>query len=64
MTANQLQAVLDRHKLSQRKAAKEMGIHERTMRKYCAGDLEIPRVVEMAVLYLLGEQRDAKQPSE
>lgn len=49
MTGTQLQRLLDRAGLSQRGAAKALGINERTMRKYVAGDAEIPRVVELAV---------------
>jgi len=49
LTAAQLQKLLDRAGLSQRGAAKALGINERTMRKYVAGDAEIPRVVELAV---------------
>jgi len=49
MTAGQLQKLLDRAGLSQRGAAKVLGINERTMRKYVAGDAAIPKVVELAV---------------
>lgn len=52
MTGTQLQKLLDRAGLSQRGAAKALGINERTMRKYVAGDAEIPRVVELAVICL------------
>lgn len=49
MTAAQLQKLLDRAGLSQRGAAKALGINERTMRKYVAGDAPIPRTVEIAL---------------
>lgn len=49
MTGGQLQKLLDRAGLSQRGAAKALGINERTMRKYVAGDAEIPKVVELAI---------------
>lgn len=49
MTAAQLKRLLDRAGLSQRYAAKILGINERTMRKYVAGDAEIPKVVELAI---------------
>jgi plasmid maintenance system antidote protein VapI len=52
LTGGQLQKLLDRAGLSQRGAAKALGINERTMRKYVAGDAEVPKVVELAVLYL------------
>jgi len=53
MTGNQLQRLLDRAKLSQRGAAKALGINERTMRKYVAGDQAIPKVVELAIVCLV-----------
>jgi|HubBroStandDraft_2_1064218.scaffolds.fasta_scaffold674890_3 hypothetical protein len=36
---------------SQRAAAKELDINERTMRRYCAGD-PVPKYVLMALAYL------------
>ena len=38
--------------LSQRGAARELGIDERTMRKYCSGDLPVPRTIILALRYL------------
>lgn len=64
MNAEQLQKLLARHGVSQRAAAKGLGINERTMRKYCAGDLAIPKIVEMAVLHMFCEQTDAKRTSD
>lgn len=52
MTAGQLQRLLDRAGISQRGAAKELKISERQMRRYCAGDAKVPRVVELAIEYL------------
>lgn len=52
MTGGQLQKLLDRAGLSQRGAAKALGINERTMRKYVAGDAEVPKVVELALTCL------------
>jgi plasmid maintenance system antidote protein VapI len=49
LTGAQLQKLLDRAGMSQRGAARAMGIDERTMRRYVAGDAEIPRVVELAM---------------
>lgn len=57
MTGAQLQRLLDRAKLSQRGAAKAIGIHERTMRKYVAGESKIPKVVELALLCLACHQQ-------
>lgn len=52
MTALQLRRLLERAEMSQRAAAKELGINERTMRLYVAGDAVIPRTVELACKYL------------
>jgi hypothetical protein len=52
MTGGQLQRLLDSAGLSQRGAAKEIEINERTMRKYIAGEAEIPKTVEYAVLWI------------
>lgn len=49
MTAAQLAKLLDRAGLSQRGAAKAIGINERTMRKYIAGQAPIPSTVEYAL---------------
>lgn len=40
--------------LSQRGAARALGIHERTMRKYIAGDLPTPAMLWMALDSLSG----------
>jgi hypothetical protein len=56
MTGKQLQKLLDSAELSQRGAARELAINERTMRKYVAGDSPIPRVVELAVRQLIHEK--------
>lgn len=52
MTAAQLQRGLDRAGMSQRGTAKELGISERQMRRYCSGEAKVPRVVELACKYL------------
>lgn len=51
MTGKQLQKALDRAGMSQRGMAKEIGIDERSMRRYVVAD-QVPRVVELAVLYV------------
>lgn len=53
MTGGQLQKLLDSAGLSQRGAAKELGISERQMRRYVAGDAEVPTVVEYALRWLI-----------
>lgn len=57
MTGGQLQKLLDRAGLSQRGAARELEINERTMRRYVAGDMKVPRVVEYAVLWLISQRQ-------
>lgn len=52
MTPGQLERLLKRARLSQRRAAKELDINERTMRKYVAGQYEIPKTVELALQLL------------
>jgi hypothetical protein len=52
MTPNQLQRFLDEAGMSQRGAARELGIGERTMRRYVAGELPVPRPIELALRYL------------
>jgi hypothetical protein len=49
VTPKQLQAGLDRAGLSQRGAARELGINERHMRRYVAGDAVIPKHIQIAV---------------
>jgi plasmid maintenance system antidote protein VapI len=60
MTGGQLQKLLDRAGLSQRGAAKALGLNERTMRKYVAGDAEIPKVVELAIVCLAQHSEERK----
>lgn len=52
MTPTQLKRLLASAELSQRAAAKEIGVNERTMRKYVSGEAPIPRAVELALLYV------------
>jgi hypothetical protein len=54
ITGAQLQALLDGAQRSQRGTAKELDISERQMRRYVAGEALIPKVVELALLYLCG----------
>ena len=53
MTTSQLKRLLDSAGLSQRAAAKYIGINERTMRKYVAGESPIPRTVEYALRWVV-----------
>jgi hypothetical protein len=53
MTGGQLQKLLDSAGLSQRGAAKDLKISERQMRRYIAGDAEVPKVIEYALRWLI-----------
>lgn len=53
MTSTELKELIDSSGLPQREVAKMIKIDERTMRRYIAGDLPIPGVVELAVLCVL-----------
>jgi len=52
MTGKQLQRLLDDAGLSQRGAAKSIGISERQMRRYIAGDAAVPKFIEYALRWL------------
>jgi hypothetical protein len=58
MTPNQLRTALARLGLSQRGAARLLGIDERTMRKYIAGDLVIPELLVWALRGLAQREQD------
>jgi len=62
VTGKQLQRLLDEAGLSQRGAAREIDLNERTMRSYIAGDLEIPKKVEYALRWL-AQQHKSGNPS-
>ena len=61
LTAQELRDLLGRGNLSQRGAAKALEIDERMMRRYCAGDYATPRVVELAIRYLIANAPAADQ---
>lgn len=56
MSATELQRLLERAGLSQRGAARELEINERTMRRYVAGESPVPRVVQLALERLAQRQ--------
>lgn len=60
MTGNQLQKMLDAAQLSQVGAAAEIGISPRQMRRYIAGEHDIPRVVIFALRWILAVKSDPK----
>ncbi len=49
--------------LSQRAAARELEINERTMRRYCAGDSPVPWIVLLAVERLRDTRRGRGSPA-
>lgn len=53
MGKNQLRRLLEANEIPQTVAARELGIDPRTMRRYIAGDLPVPKVVEYALQWLL-----------
>ena len=63
MTPGQLQRLIDRAGLSQRGLARELGINERHMRRYIAGDSVIPKHVEIAMTCIC-EHRAASSASD
>jgi hypothetical protein len=64
MTPKQLRTTLARIGLSQRGAARLLGIDERTMRKYIAGDLVIPEMLVWALRGLAQRDEDQNANSE
>lgn len=57
MTGNQLQKLLDSAGLSQRGGAKAIGISERQMRRYVAGDAAVPMLVEYALRWVIYDRQ-------
>jgi DNA-binding transcriptional regulator YiaG len=52
-TGKVLRDLLEDHNVSQSGAARDLGISDRTMRRYIAGDLPLPRVVALALMQLI-----------
>lgn len=53
MTPSQLQRLLDKAGLSQRWAAKAIGIGERHMRRLIAGEAKVSLTIELALRYVI-----------
>lgn len=49
--------------LSQRGAARALGINERTMRRYVSGDAPVPRVIVLALERLRDTRQGHESPS-
>lgn len=61
VTANQLRKLLESYGLSQSAAARELGIHPRTVRKYVLGELPVPRIFELALLQVIAQRKGEKR---
>jgi hypothetical protein len=59
--ATMVRDLLLRAALTERGAARELEINERTMRGYCSGD-KVPRVVMLALERLVDLQRQTRAP--
>ena len=57
MTPKQYSDAIDHIGPSRSQAARMLGIHPRTSRKYAAGDLAVPVTVEKLIEFLLKEER-------
>jgi DNA-binding transcriptional regulator YdaS (Cro superfamily) len=56
MTTDDIRKYLDVLGLSQRAAARELGVDDRLMRSWCAGKYPVPRVVALAIKQLAKEK--------
>jgi DNA transposition AAA+ family ATPase len=57
MNEKELRRFLEKYELSQSAAARELGLDPRTMRRYIAGDVPVPKVVELALLFLIEDRK-------
>lgn len=60
MTPNQLQKLLDSAGLTQMGAAKELGVSPRHMRRYIAGEYDVPRMLIYALRWMILLKNDPK----
>jgi plasmid maintenance system antidote protein VapI len=60
MTAKQFRKFLDNNELSVRQAARELGVHERTLHRYLSGNAPIPKLVELALRTVAQDHSDAR----
>lgn len=61
MSPQQLRKFLNDAELSQSEAARGLELDPRTVRRYVAGDLPIPKVVELALQGLMLERKRRKK---
>jgi len=60
MTGSELRHIVDRFGTSQRGLAQQLGVNERTVRHWIAGDSPIPRSIEI-LIDLLAKQKDVAE---
>jgi hypothetical protein len=61
MTSSQLRRLLASNELPQSVAARLLDIDPRTMRRYIAGDLPVPKVVELALEWVVMQQKQGRK---
>jgi hypothetical protein len=61
VTPKQLRKTLENAGLSQSKAARLIGITDRSMRRYLAGDVGIPLAVKYALQYVIEHEIEEKR---
>jgi transcriptional regulator with XRE-family HTH domain len=62
VTGNQLRKIIEGLGISQAALAKDIGISDRQMRRYCAmGKAHIPVVVECAVMWIRSGSREGHE---
>lgn len=55
--ARQLREYLEQANLTQTEAARQLGLTDRMVRYYCAGDVRIPQVVWLALKTITGRKQ-------
>jgi hypothetical protein len=61
MTKRELRRLIEGADLSQAKAARLIGLTDRSMRRYLAGDVEIPLSVEYALRYVIEHEIEEEE---
>jgi transcriptional regulator with XRE-family HTH domain len=57
LTAKALRKYLEAHQLSQRELAELLDVAERTVRRWIAGSIPVPRAIDYALRYLALQTR-------
>lgn len=61
-TADLMRQLIEAARLSQRQAADELGVNQRTFRDWCAGKSEPPKAVLLALRYLASQAKERGSP--